>query len=215
MIGRVSALLALILLAGCVHFSQPALQIRNYQLDYAPPVPAGTPLAVTVRVAPFGVAAVYDREAIVYRDGAYSSGRNFYHHWSSNPGDMIADLLARDLAGSHTYSAVQQGPSPLPSDYQLSGEVEEIEERPATTGCTAHLRLRIALARIRVGASAPVLLQTTYTTDEPCTCNDPGALAEAMSRGLAHTSAQLQQDVYDAIAKDRTATATVSARTHR
>jgi ABC-type uncharacterized transport system auxiliary subunit len=202
---RLSSLFTLVFLTGCIHLSQPPPQIHDYRLDYAAAVPVGTPLTVTLRVAPLGVAAVYDRETIVYRDDAYSTGRYFYHRWSSNPGDMIADLLARDLANSHLYGAVQQGPSPLPSDYQLGGEIEEIEERPATTACTAHLRLRILLARLRAGAIVPILLQTTYTADEPCPCNDARALAEAMSRGLSRTSAQLQQDVYDAIAKDRPA----------
>jgi uncharacterized lipoprotein YmbA len=199
--SRRAALLILVLLTGCVRLSQPAPSIHDYRLDYTPPVPVGTPLVATLRVEPFGVAAVYDRESIVYRDDPYSTGRYFYHRWSSNPGDMIADLLARDLAGSQLYSAVQQGPSPLPSDYQLSGQIEEIEERPATTACAAHLRLRIFLARVRTGAAVPTLLHTTYAFDEPCPCNDVRALVEAMSRGFARAAAQLQQDVYDAIAR--------------
>src|SRR6185295_11173374 len=100
----------LVLLAGCVHLSQPSPKVRDYRLDYAPTAPAGAAVAATVRVNPFGVAAVYDREAIVYRDDTYATGRYYYHRWSSNPGDMVADLLARDLAGSRLYTAVQQGP---------------------------------------------------------------------------------------------------------
>ena len=198
----------LALLAGCVHLSQPAPQVHDYRLDYIPPIPVGTPLPVTLRVAPFGVAAVYDREAIVYRNDPYSTGRYFYHHWSSNPGDMIADLLARDLTASHLYGAVQHGSAPLPSDYQLGGEVDEIEERPGASACTAHLSLRILLARTRTGASATSVLQTPYTADEPCPCNDARALAEAMSLGFARLSAQLQQEVYDAIARARASAAT-------
>jgi ABC-type uncharacterized transport system auxiliary subunit len=193
----------LLLLAGCVHLQQPAPQVHDYRLDYVPPIVHGTPLPVTLRVAPFGIAAVYDREAIVYRSDTYSTGRYVYHRWSSNPADMIADVLARDLAASHLYRDVQQGSSPVPNDYLLSGDVEEIEELPAASGCAAHVRLRIALARRRTGTAARSLLQTVYTADEPCPCNDPRALAEAMSRGLAGMSAQLQQAVYDAIAADR------------
>ncbi len=200
---RLFTLPALVLLAGCVHLSQPAPRVHDYRLDYVPPVPVGTPLPVTLRIAPFGVAAVYDHEAIVYRNDAYSTGRYFYHRWSSNPGDMIADLLARDLAASRLYRAVQQGSAPLPSDYQLSGEVEEIEERPAASACTAHLRLRILLAAMRAGATAASVLQTTYTADDPCPCNDARALAEVMSLGVARVSAQLQQQVYQAIVNDR------------
>jgi len=195
-------LCVLVLLAGCVHLSQPAPRIQDYRLDYTPPVPAGTPLPVTVRVAPLRVAAVYDREAIVYRDDAYSTGRYFYHRWSSNPGDMIADLLARDLAASQRYRAVEQGLPSVPADYVLSGELEEIEERRTPAGCTANLRLRMLVVPNRSDTAAP-LLQATYTADEPCPCNEPHALVEAMSRGLEDASAKLQQNAYDVIASDR------------
>lgn len=201
--SRAVSLLTLVLLAGCVHLTQPAPQVHDYRLDYPAPSPGGTPLPVTVYVAPFGVASIYDREAIVYREDNYSTGRYYYHRWSSNPGDMIADLLARDLAAAHLYRAVQQRTEQVPNDYLLSGEVEEIEELPTPPACSAHLRLRVLLVRTRAGAGAPSLLQRTYTADDPCPCNDARALAEAMSRGLARTSAQLQHDVYDAIVTDR------------
>ena len=66
---------------------------------------------------------------------------------------------------------------------------------PAATACAAHLRLRILL--VRTAPAVPGhrrLLQThVQPPTSPAPCNDPRALAEAMSRGLARTSAQLQQ----------------------
>src|SRR5437867_13441703 len=101
--SRVRLLLAALveLLAGCVRLNQPAPQISDYSLAYAPPVISGmTQLPVVVGVSPLRVAATYDRELIVYREGEYSIGTYFYSRWSANPGSMIADLLARDLADS-------------------------------------------------------------------------------------------------------------------
>jgi ABC-type uncharacterized transport system auxiliary subunit len=190
------------LVAGCFRLSQPSPDIREYHLDYAPPAVAGQRLAVTLRIAPLGVAAVYDRQAIVYSDGPHSGGTYYYARWSTNPSAMVTDLLARDFVASNLYSAVQQGPSAVPNDYQLGGAIEQIAERTAPTGCTAQLRLRALLVRVRASAT-PVLSQTTYAAEEPCTCNDPGALAQAMSQAMARVSQQLQQTVYDAIAQDR------------
>lgn len=198
----VTVLLLGALLSGCFHLSQPSPDIRDYRLSYPPPTMSGQALPVTLRIAPLGVAAMYDRQPIVYANDAYSGGTYYYARWSTNPGAMLTDLLARDLADSHLYAAVQQGPSAVPNDYQLGGEVEEIEERMTAGSCTARLRLRALLVRIRAG-STPVVLQTGYAAEQPCVCNDARALAEAMSKAVEQVSAQLQQGVYDAIAKDR------------
>ena len=190
------------LVGGCFHLSQPSPVIHEYRLSYTPPPIAGQPLRVTLRIAPLGVAAIYDRQAIVYGNSAYSGGTDYYARWSTSPSAMITDLLARDFADSHLYSAVQQGPTAVPNDYQLGGMVEEIQERTAANGCNARLRLRALLERIRP-ASMPVVLQSSYAAEEACACNDPLALAEAMSKAMEQISGQLQQAVYDAIAKDR------------
>jgi ABC-type uncharacterized transport system auxiliary subunit len=197
---RGAALLVLsAMLAGCVHLSQPAPQIRDYRLAYDPAAPTGAPLPVILGIPSLRVAAVYDREPIVYRDGEHATGTYFYERWSANPGDMVADLLARDFADSGLYRAVQRGPSLLPIDYQLTGIINEIEERIAGGTCTAHLALRVLLVRVS-GNGNPVRLKKDYAGHEPCACNQPRALAAAMSRVLERISAQLQQDVYDAIA---------------
>ncbi len=189
------------LLAGCVHLSQPSPDIREYRLAYTPPPMTGQPLPVTLRIASLGVAAMYDRQPIVYGDDAYSGGTYYYARWSTSPSAMLTDLLARDFVDSHLYAAVQQGPSPVPNDYQLGGEIEEIQEHMSPTGCTARLRLRALLVRLR--AASPVVLQNSFAAEAPCGCNEVRELAEAMSKAMEQVSAQLQQAVYDAIAKDR------------
>lgn len=198
---RICRFLALIsLLPGCVRLNQPAPRTREYRLDYPPPLITGTPLPVTVRVSRFGVAATYDRQPIVYREDAYSTSTYPYDRWSTNPGNMVADLLARDLAASGLYRAVQQGPSVLPSDFELTGEIEEIEERKTDGSCSARLRERLLLLHVQPTTRDPVLLRTTYAEAEPCRCNDPRALAQAMSDALERISTRQQNVMYDSIA---------------
>lgn len=189
-------------LAGCLQLRVPAPTMHDYRLDYAPPQVEGRPLAVVLQIAPLAVAAMYDRDAIVYREGTYSTGTYPDSRWSTNPGNMVTDLLARDFSDSELYRAVQLGPSLLAGDYHVGGEIEEIEEEPNAGGCAAHVRLRMLVARLRPGKGDPVLLQHAYTGEEPCPCNQPRALVAAMSQGLAKISAQLQRDAYDAIAAD-------------
>ena len=190
------------LLAGCLRLGVRAPQIRDYRLDYTPPVGAGAPVPAIVAIGPLAVAAVYDREPIISREKTYATEAYFDSRWSANPGNMVADLLWRDLTEAGLYRAVQRAPSMLPSAYRISGEIEEIEERPADNGCAAHLQLHILLVRTRSTKGDPVLLQHSYTGDKPCPCNQPQKLAAAMSQTMAGISAELQREVYDAIAAD-------------
>src|SRR5512139_2645136 len=192
-------------LSGCVRFHVPAPVTRNYALEYAPPRIDATPVPVVMRVAPLAVAAIYDREPIVYRDGTYTTGAYFDSRWSANPGSMVADLLARDFSDSGLYRAVERSPSVVAGDYQVGGEIEQIEERTNGAGCEANLRLRMLVVRLHRGTGDPILLQHTYAGNEPCPCNQPSALVAAMSRGMAAISAQLQRDVYEAVRADTSA----------
>lgn len=190
--------------AGCINLKQPAPEVRSYRLDYAPPVLGGlAPLPATLRIAPLSTNAVYDRLAIVYRDDPYSTGTYLADRWGASPGQMLGDLLARDFASSGLYRAVQQGPSVAGSDYQLGGQIEEIEEREVAGACSAHARLRFLLMRTASRATPPVLLQATYEESEPCACADVRAFVAAMSAGMERISARLQRDAYAAIAADR------------
>jgi hypothetical protein len=91
----------------------------------------------------------------------------------------------------------------VPNDYILNGDIEEIEERTTGDGCEAHLALRVLLLRTGAGAGDPIVLRWEHAEAEPCTCNDPLALAAAMSKALERISTQLQQGVYDAVANDQ------------
>ena len=188
-------------LAGCFRLSTPSPQVYSYQLSYDPPSLSGAPLSAVLRIAPVRVASVYDREAIVYRDGSFETGTYFYHRWATTPGSMITDLLGRDFASSGLYRAVEVGPSFVPSDYQLDCNVEVLEESVASNGCRARLRIRATLLRASGGAGHPVLLQAPFEAEEPCASNEPRDLVAAMSRAMSAISAEMQQRVRDAIEK--------------
>jgi ABC-type uncharacterized transport system auxiliary subunit len=193
------AIAAVLLVAGCsaMRSAPPA---RSFRLAYHPPDPgSAAPLPVTVRVVPFGIAAVYNRESFVYRNGLYDVGVDPYNRWLNSPASMITDLLARDLAASRTVEAVLQAPSALPNDYELNGYVETLEERD-DSGCSAHLRLREFLVRVPRHGARQVVQRGDYTGDEPCTLGDPESYAAAMSRAVEQVSEQIRAAILAAIA---------------
>jgi ABC-type uncharacterized transport system auxiliary subunit len=197
------AVVFLALLGGCINLRVPAPEVHDYILDYPPPPAASERQPVIIRLAPLGAGAVYDRQSIVYREGPYVTGAYLHDRWMANPAKMIGDLLARDMAASEVYRAVQHGPSTLPADYEVTGEVESIEERIGQGAGHAHLALRILLARTRTkeGASR-VLFQRTYSADVPCETSGPNLLVAAMSRAAADVSFRIQLDLVEAIARD-------------
>ena len=192
------ALAAALLLAGCSALSPSAPRIRTFRLEYPPPAPSATPMPATLRVVPLGIAAIYDRPGFVYREGPYDVAVDNYNWWLGNPAAMITDLLARDLAASRRYQAVLQAPSALPSDYELNGQIEALEER-AADGCTAALRLRVFLVRVPPTGPRTAVFEDVFEADEPCASGDPAAFAAAMSRALQRVSEQLQAALLTAI----------------
>jgi ABC-type uncharacterized transport system auxiliary subunit len=202
MTARGLAGLAVLLLAGCLPSARPTA-IREYSLEYAPPPVSGRPLSVSVRVAPFSVRSVYDRQLMVYREDEYVTGTYVDARWSANPGAMLGDLLARDLATSGLYRAILHGPASIPGDYQLGGEIEAIDERTTADGCAAQLEVRVLLVRARGTSREAVVLQQSFGTAQPCRCGDARRMAAAMSAAAATVSGQVQAAVYTAIARDQ------------
>jgi ABC-type uncharacterized transport system auxiliary subunit len=196
-VRRVGALL-LVVAAGCAAF-QAAPAARTFRIAYQPPVAStAAPLPVVVRVMPFGIAAPYNREVFVFRTGVYDLGIDYYNRWIASPATMLTDLVARDLAASQTVRAVLQSPSALPTDYELSAQIETFEERDEDNACTAHLRLRALLVRAaRDGRS--VAMQQDFVVDEPCVRGDVESYVAAMSRATERTSTDVRGALLDAI----------------
>jgi ABC-type uncharacterized transport system auxiliary subunit len=175
--------------------------VRTFRLTYRPPEPSGAPpLPVTVRVLPFGIVSAYDRQTFLYRSGPYDVGIDYYNQWVGNPAHMITDLIARDLAASKAVHAVFQEPSAVPSNYELSGNIETLEERDENGTCTGHLRLRVALIRVPPQGSRYVVFQDNVVADAPCTPGDPGSYAAAMSRAAEQVSDIVRGKLLSAIA---------------
>jgi ABC-type uncharacterized transport system auxiliary subunit len=189
-------------LSGCFTFSAPAPPTQEYLLDYAPPESDGPPLPAVLRLAHLSISSTYSRSGIMYRTSDHEIGAYTYRQWVTDPASMVGDLLARDFADAGQYRAVLDGPTRLRPDYELSGVIEEMEERIGTGGGDAHLQIRMLLRRLSPDAEDKVVFQKTYAADEPCRGDDTAEMVAAMSRALQSISEELRRDVYAAIAAD-------------
>ena len=190
--------------SGCVRLNQPAPRVQDYTISYpAPAQEAHDPLPVVLQIPPFAVSAAYDSHGIMYREGEHRIDRYVHDRWAANPGNLVADSIARDLAESGIFSAVQHARAPLTSDYRLVGEVETIEEVVGSDGCHANLQIRVLLVSLRAVADDAVVFRRGYTESVPCTCDDATSVARGISTALQRISSALRSDIREAVAADR------------
>lgn len=188
--------------SGCVRLNQPAPQIRDYTLSYPAPAPESESLGAVLQIPPFAVSAAYDSHGMMYREGELQLTRYVYDRWAANPGNLVADTLARDFAETGVFRAVQHARAPLASDYRLSGEIEAIEEVVGADACVASLEIRILLVALRRIDRDAVVLRRGYREQIPCRCDEAASLAASMSAALQHISESLRSDVVTTIAAD-------------
>lgn len=196
------AILPVAFFGGCISLGRAvAPPMHRYAIAYPTPLVATTSVPAIIEVLPLRIAAAYDRNDIVYRDGEHRLDTYNYRRWTAHPARMIRDALERDFIAAEAFTAVVAPPSVLTADYVLDGVVEQVEER-LDPRCSAHLRIRFLLARQSERLRANVLFQRVYEVDETCVENDPETFAAAMSRAMAAISGQLLTDLVTVIAAD-------------
>lgn len=189
---------AALTLAGCA-VTSTAPKMHTYQLAITPSAQSSERLPVVVTVAPVQSAALYDGEAIVYRDAAWSWGNYHYHRWAVRPARLLGDLLTADLVHSQRYKAVAQAPSSLASDYVVHVSLDLIEEARVEDACAARLQVSAVLTRTQAG-SDPIVYQKIYSSDQSCPCRSPAELVAAMGAAATRVLQELQADLSESIA---------------
>lgn len=190
--------------AGCTGWKQPHLKVDYYTLEYDPPAGQGRPLAHALRVERFQVSPLYNGERIAFRQDAYSRGAYDYHRWRSNPGDLIAYFLARDLRAGGLFRSVDVMGGSAAADVAIAGCVEEILEIDHPHGWEALLTLTITLVQIgQPDPSRQVLMQKQYRSVKACEQKHPRAVVAAISQAMAEVSPQIIADIYKTLTAAR------------
>lgn len=194
----------LLLVTGCFSLEQPAVNIDYYQIEYGPANPsASDQLDTVLGVRRLTIAAAYDHDRLVYKEGAFERQTYYYHRWITNPADMIQDALIKDLQHSGNYRAVVAAPGPTAWDYEVQGYVREIYENDLGQNWESVIDLDIAFIRAPPGASNKrVLFQKNYRASAACMGKDPKAVVAAMSTAMQEISVALQTDIYKAVQED-------------
>jgi len=191
-----------VLLGSCVSLKHINQKIEYYSLEYQPLSIQGNldPLPVAIRIERFNVSPVYDTNRIIYRDRSFKQDAYVKNQWKSNPGAMVTHLLGRDLKESGLFKVVISNEGESPFSHILEGSVDEFFEWQTQDIWKGVLILSITFfSQTERDAQKKVLFHKTYSVSKHCLKKDTKALAEAMSKAMQEISAEIIEDIYDAL----------------
>jgi len=191
--------------AACATVGKPSYEIQYYLLDYPPPVLKPMPrLDATLRLNRFTIDAAYNTQSMVFRSDKYSLDYFNYNRWAVNPADMVADMLLRDLQASGLFSAVFSRYSIEETNFVVLGSIGAFYLRAEPQLKQAVLDVKITLKDLRKTiVNERVVFQKKYCQEEPLAEYSPRGYCAAMSRAMERLSAQIVEDLYQAIRASR------------
>jgi ABC-type uncharacterized transport system auxiliary subunit len=175
--------------------------VRQYLLEYSPPVPAGLSRSgEVIRVEMFSTAQAYGSTAMLYRLSAFELSAYSRERWRVTPGEMVTDFLLRDLRHSDTFKAVLSYDDTGEGRFTLTGTVVEFLEVDGGGGPVAHLSVDVTLLDMtQREITKRVVFQKTYTVEEALKDKSARSLAESMSRAMNTFSRTLMADIHQGI----------------
>jgi ABC-type uncharacterized transport system auxiliary subunit len=191
-------------LTGCISFGGSANRIDYYTLDYvSPKFTQAKTIGSVIKMERFQASPIYNSEKISYMKNNFQTNRYVSQRWETNPAQLVPYFLFRDFRQSGLFKAVLNHDMGFPATHSISGIVDEFFEDDRGRRWEAVLSLDIILmAENEPDPDKRILLQKRYGARKECAGNNPGALAEAMSRAMSELSAQIIADIYKTL-KDK------------
>ena len=199
--------IALVVLCGLALISAcggaPPMYVQQYILAYPPPAPgAAKPLPAALKVARFAAPPEFNTPRMNYVPGSYQVDYYANQRWQGYPADMVAGLLARDLADSGRFAAVFSPASPQMPRFIVEGGVVKFWEDDRAGGAAAQMEVQITLLDIQQAETVKrVVFQRKYAAVQPMAAKKAQDLAQALSRAMDQVSRRVVTDVYQAVAQ--------------
>jgi ABC-type uncharacterized transport system auxiliary subunit len=194
-------MLSMVLMTSCSLGAKPSYKVNQYTLEYPSPfLKEFTSVNELIKVEQFSVAQTFNTSAMIYKKGPNLRNIDPYNRWRTQPGEMAAEYLVRDLRNSGLFRAVISYDDSRETRYLLEGQVDEFLEASEKGGRKAVLGLNVTFLDLTKRVTAEkVIFQRDYKVVEPYTEKTPAALAQGMSRAMEKISRQIILDLQDAV----------------
>lgn len=124
---------------------------KHYYRVYYRPNPAPvSQITATARIRTLEIDKVYRRYNLVYRASPYELSYYTNHYWASRPSDMMTDLLYYHIKAANLFSDLIIKLDKTP-DYEIGGEVLEIDRFDDNGRSYAHLSMVLTLKDFKTG----------------------------------------------------------------
>lgn len=200
----VMILACMLVLTGCIGNVSAPSTVYYYTLDYTSEAPsAPSRLPVVLRLNRFSVSPPFNTQRIVYAEKNLHRNTYAYHHWIAQPGELLSDLLARDLDYCDGFRAVLPTGATQPATHDVYGWVDKFIEIDDHSPWQASISVHITLASASdPDASRRILMQKRYSQKADCKAKTPAALAEAMSVAVASIYKEVVHDIHERLKSD-------------
>lgn len=181
--------------AGCA-FTHRDL-VRSHWLEYpAPPSTSAAGVPATLIVYPFLLVESVDARAVEVPGSGGKDGPGLSFLWARNPGDMITDLIQRDLAGSGLFQRTVGQFSSEPYRYALEGRVVALRGIRTAGKPNALIEVEATLVDfgVPVGATKNIM-ERRYRVEAPSKNSSAEAMVQAFNDGLRDLSLRLEKDI--------------------
>jgi ABC-type uncharacterized transport system auxiliary subunit len=173
-------------LAGC-QFNRPQPNVtyhtfRSEMPEHRATAPAGDRSNTrNLRISRARIAPPYGSRAFQYRTGAAVFTPTYYDLWAGDPGELLADKLARQLEQQNVWSVVFDDATPALGldtlDVRCRELYADVTDRASPS---AVITIRIAL----LDPQGVVKMTAEFTHSEKVQSNSPAAMVEGWSRGI-------------------------------
>ena len=177
----------LLLNAGCVDLSRPALAKHYYLLETSPK-PSDTPpaQASAIRVTGVEVSAPFSERSMVYRLEQERYESDFYNEYFVAPRAMITSKLVEWLTVRRVFATTLPPSSTLDASYAIEGQVTalygDLRDKAKTAAVFA---MQVFVTDMR-SPEKSILLERTCAEQVPV----PDRSADAISKGLSQALQQ-------------------------
>jgi len=199
----IASLFASILLSlnGCALFGSSSSKTDYYTLEYDSPKLTGlNALPFIIKIERFYASPLYNSEKISYRKSDFQTDEYNYDRWETNPAQLIAYFLYRDIKQSGFFKGVFSHDTGYAATHSVSGTVDEFYEDDRGKVWEAVLSLDIVLmVENEPDINKRILFQKKYSARKPCARKNPKAVAEAMSKAMSELSGQIITDIHKSL----------------
>jgi ABC-type uncharacterized transport system auxiliary subunit len=172
-----------------------APRTHYYALALAPARAPATFARGVLSVDELAVAAAYDDQRIVYRQGAYRLDYYEYHQWSAAPSLLISDFVRDALEQSGRFERVSADRS-ADTTLVLRGRISAFEEVDLSpTEWVGRVEIELLLEEPKTGK---IVWSRRFRGQEPLATRHPSGLAQALSVALAQIMAQATPEIFAA-----------------